>query len=350
MLTSSQTRRTFLQASASVALAACSGSVPKNPQGTPKAGEIKLPEGATMPMRDLGSTGVKVSIVGLGGYHIGIPKEDAVGIRIIHMALDHGVNFLDNCWDYNGGKSEERMGKALAEGGYRKKAFLMTKLDGRTKEAANGQLEQSLKRLQTDVIDLVQIHEVIRMEDAARVFAAGGAMEALLAAKQAGKIRFIGFTGHKDPSIHLNMLKAADEHGFKFDTVQMPLNVMDAHYHSFEKQVVPVLVEKKIGVLGMKSLGSSMILDSGVVSATECLHYAMNLPTSVVITGCESIGVLEQALAAAYDFKPLPEPEVTALLARTQEAASEGKFEKFKTTQIFDGTTSNPKWLEKAEV
>lgn len=247
-----KTRRAFLQAGAGLALAACSGSPPP---GAPKAGEIKLPPGGVMPTRVLGKTGEKVSLVGIGGHHIGVTKDEQEGIRIIRMALDHGVNFLDNCWDYNGGKSEERMGKALQEG-YRKKAFLMTKLDGRTKQSTEAQLEQSLRRLQTDVIDLVQIHEIIRMEDPARCFGPGGTMEALIAAKQAGKIRYIGFTGHKDPKIHLAMLKAGFDAGFTFDTVQMPLNVMDPHYRSFETEVLPVLTQHNIGVLGMKSLGS----------------------------------------------------------------------------------------------
>jgi predicted aldo/keto reductase-like oxidoreductase len=259
------------------------------------------------------------------------------------------VTFLDNCWDYNDGKSEERMGKALKDG-YRQKAFLMTKLDGRTKKAAADQLEQSLKRLGTDHIDLVQIHEVIRPTDPARCFAAGGCIEALLEAKKAGKLRFIGFTGHKDPDIHLAMLKAADEHQFSFDTVQMPLNVMDAHYRSFEKMVLPVLVQKGIGVLGMKSLGSGIILDSKAVTAVECLHYAMSLPTSVVITGCDSMGILDQAIAAALSWKPMEPAQVTALLDKTRDAAKDGRFERFKTSTQFDGTHKHPEWLEKASI
>lgn len=350
-------RRSFV-AGATVALAACSkkkeDEPPKGPRpGAPREGQVEMPPppvtAATMPMRPLGKTGVNVSLVGLGGFHIGIPKEDAEGIRIIRTAIDRGVTFLDNCWDYNDGKSEERMGKALKDG-YRQKAFLMTKLDGRTKRVAQEQLEQSLRRLGTDVIDLVQIHEVIRPSDPARCFAEGGCIEALIEAKKAGKLRFIGFTGHKDPEIHLAMLKAADEHGFAFDTVQMPLNVMDAHYRSFEKMVLPVLVQKGIGVLGMKSLGSGIILDSKTVTAVECLHYAMNLPTSVVITGCDSMGILEQAVSAALSFTPLKEPEITALLDRTKGAAKDGRFERFKTSTQFDGTTKHPEWLEKASI
>ena len=349
-MTTSHSRRAFLQmAGAGLTLLSCNNIPPPPPPGAPKEGETKLPPGGVMPTRVLGRTGEKVSLVGLGGYHIGVPKDEQTSIRIVRMALDHGVNFLDNCWDYNEGKSEELMGKALQDG-YRQKAFLMTKLDGRTKDAATAQLEQSLKRLRTDVIDLVQIHEVIRYEDPGRVFGPGGTMEALIAAKQAGKIRYIGFTGHKDPAIHLAMLKAGFDNGFTFDTVQMPLNVMDPHYRSFEAMVLPVLVEHNIGVLGMKPLGSGIILSSGAVKPLECLHYSMNLPTSVVITGCDSVGVLEQALSAAYTFQPLTKESVDTIRARTKEAGAGGGYEKFKTSEMFDGTTKNPKWLETASL
>ena len=238
---------------------------------------------------------------------------------------------MDNCWDYNDGDSEVRMGKALRDG-YRKKVFLMTKIDGRTKAPAAKQIDESLQRLQTDHVDLMQFHEIIRSEDPDRIFAAGGAMEAMLAAKKAGKIRFIGFTGHKDPSFHLRMLEVASENKFRFDAVQMPLNVMDAHFRSFEHQVLPVLVKNEIGVLGMKSLGFGAIVRSGLVTATECLHYAMNLPTSTVITGIDSMSLVDQAVEAARTFKPMSEKEVSALLARTADAAATGNFELFKTT------------------
>lgn len=350
-------RRSFL-GGATVALAATACSKkeepPKGPRpGAPQEGQVPVPPpaeaAAAMPTRPLGKTGVTVSIVGLGGFHMGIPKEEAESIRLVRSALDRGINFMDNCWDYNDGRSEERMGKALKDG-YRQKAFLMTKLDGRTKKAAAEQLDQSLKRLGTDVIDLVQIHEVIRPTDPARCFAEGGCVEALLDAKKAGKLRFIGFTGHKDPDIHLAMLKAADDHAFAFDTVQMPLNVMDAHYRSFEKMVLPVLVQKGIGVIGMKSLGSGLILDSKAVTAVDCLHYAMNLPTSVVVTGCDTMGILDQAVSAALSFKPLEGPQVTALLDKTRDLAKDGRFERFKTSTQFDGTQKNPHWLEKASI
>lgn len=239
------------------------------------------------------------------------------------------------------------MGKAL-EGRWRDDVVLMTKLDGRTKKAAAEQLEQSLRRLRTDVIDVVQIHEVIRRSDPERAFAEGGCVEALVEAKRAGKLRYIGFTGHKDPSIHLAMLKAADEHGFSFDTVQLPLNVMDAHYRSFQKEVLPVLLEKDVGVLAMKPLGSGKILETGRVSALECLRYAMNLPVSTVITGFETMELLEQALDAALGFEPMAPDQVSRLLERTKAPAMTGRYERFKTSEDHDGTVANPEWLESA--
>jgi len=302
-----------------------------------------------MPTRMLGRTGVVVSRLGLGGYHIGLQRDEAESVRIVRTAVDRGVTFLDNCWDYNEGKSEERMGKAL-EDGYRDKVFLMTKLDGRTRDAARAQLEQSLRRLRTDHIDLVQIHEVIRPGDPADCFAKGGCVEALVDAKKAGLIRFIGFTGHKHPDIHLAMLRAADDHGFAFDAVQMPLNVMDAHFRSFEKSVLPVLLQKGIGILGMKPIGSGKILESKTVSATECLTYAMNLPSSVVITGCDSVGVLEQAIDVALRFRPMDDAAVALLLDKTRDAAKDGAFEKFKTAKEHDGTDAHPQWLTGAKV
>jgi predicted aldo/keto reductase-like oxidoreductase len=298
-----------------------------------------------IPRRTLGRTGEKVSMVGIGGYHLGAPSVDEQeAIRIVRTALDNGINFLDNCWDYNGGVSEERMGKALRDG-YRQKAFLMTKIDGRTKAAAEQQLNQSLQRLQTDHIDLLQFHEVIRDSDPERIFAAGGGMEAVVAAKKAGKVRYIGFTGHKSPDIHNKMLETAFAHNFTFDTVQMPLNVMDAHYESFERKTLPILVKHQIGVLGMKPMGDKIILHSKTATPVECLRYAMNLPTSVVITGCDSMQILQQALDTARSFKPMSKDEVAALLAKTSTAATKGEFEQYKTTHNFDGTYQNPQWL-----
>jgi predicted aldo/keto reductase-like oxidoreductase len=296
-----------------------------------------------IPYRKLGRTGEKVSAIGVGGYHIGVPSEEE-GIRIIRTAIDHGINFMDNCWDYHDGGSEVRMGKAL-KGGYRQKAFVMTKIDGRTKASAARQIDESLKRLQVDHVDLMQFHEIIRMEDPDRIFAGGGAMEAMLAAKQAGKIRYIGFTGHKDPTIHLRMLETAAKHKFHFDAVQMPLNVMDAHFRSFQKQVLPVLVKDEIGVLGMKPLASGLILESKTAKPIECLHYAMSLPTSTVITGMDKMEFLEQTLEAARTFKPMNEQQITALLGRTAESASNGNYETFKTDTRFDATAQHPQWL-----
>ncbi len=319
------------------------------PTGSIPKGKYKVPQGAKVPTRRLGRTGVDVSIVGLGGYHLGLPPEQEA-IRMVRTALDHGMNFLDNCWDYNGGDSERRMGKALRDG-WRSKAFLMTKLDGRTAKSANDQLEQSLRRLQTDVIDLVQIHEVIRPDDPEKCFAAGGCVEALVAAQKAGKLRFIGFTGHKDPDIHRHMLEVARTHRFQLDTVQMPVNVLDAHYRSFEREVMPVALKDGVAVLGMKPMGAGLILESGAATAEECLRYAMSVPgVNVTITGCDGEGVLEQALHLAVDFKPMPVDERRALLERTKTAAQGGKWEQFKTTQQFDGTEQNKRWLTSARI
>ncbi|MEA2602514.1 MAG: hypothetical protein QOF89_3506 [Acidobacteriota bacterium] len=305
--------------------------------------ELETNQGV-IPHRTLGRTGEKVSLVGLGGSHIGKQSDEQESLRIIRTALDQGMNFLDNSWDYNDGQSEIRMGKALRDG-YRQKAFLMTKIDGRTKKSAAQQLDESLKRLQVDHVDLLQFHEIIRLEDPDRIFAPGGALEAVLEAKNAGKLRYIGFTGHKSPDIHRKMLDTAKAHQFHFDTVQMPLNVMDAHYESFEKKVLPVALEQHLGVLGMKPMGDHIILDSKAVSPVECLHYAMSLPVSVVITGCDSLPILEQALKAARTFQPLSGPQVSALLERTAPAAREGKYELYKTSQKFDSTAQNPQWL-----
>jgi aryl-alcohol dehydrogenase-like predicted oxidoreductase len=298
-----------------------------------------------IPYRILGRTGEKVSAIGIGGYHLGRPDLEAdESIRIVRSALDEGINFLDNCWDYNGGESEIRMGKALRDG-YRQKAFLMTKIDGRDKATATSQINDSLKRLQTDRIDLLQFHEVIRESDPDRIFAAGGALEAVQQARKAGKVRYIGFTGHKSPEVHLKMLATASSHQFRFDAVQMPLNVMDHHFSSFETEVLPVLLKENIGVLGMKPMGDHFILQSKTVTAVECLHYPMNLPTSVVITGCDSLPILEQALNAARSFQPMSKEQVATLLAKTAQAARSGEYELYKTSHHFDGTFQNPQWL-----
>ena len=295
--------------------------------------------------RELGRTGERVSAIGLGGWHLGLKHvSEELSLRLVRTAVDRGVTFMDNCWDYNEGKSEERMGKALKDG-YRDHVFLMTKIDGRTRKEAAKQLDESLKRLQVDCIDLVQHHEILRYEDPHRVFDPEGANAALREGREAGKLRYIGFTGHKDPHVHLHMLAVAADSGFAFDAVQMPLNVMDAHYRSFEKLVLPRLVESGIGVIGMKCMSNGILLRSNTVTPTECLHYALNLPTSVVVTGIDSMEILEQALAAARSFRPLGEEEVKALLGQTKEAAAKGEYEPFKTSSIFDGTAKHREWL-----
>jgi predicted aldo/keto reductase-like oxidoreductase len=299
---------------------------------------------AEMPTRTLGHTGERVSALGLGGSHIGQGPTSREAVRIIRSAIDRGLTFMDNSWDYNDGESEIRMGKALKDG-YRQKAFVMTKVDGRTKKEASRQINQSLKRLGIDHVDLLQHHEIIRFDDADRIFSEGGAMEAFFEARKAGKIRYIGFTGHKDPHVHLYMLDKAREHKFRFDTVQMPLNVMDAHFRSFEANVLPVLVKEKMGVLGMKSMGSGVHLKSKVVTPIECLHYALSLPTSVVITGIDSMEILEQAFEAIRTLKPLTRQQVASLLAKTAKVAAKGEYELFKTSTHFDSTVQNPEWL-----
>jgi aryl-alcohol dehydrogenase-like predicted oxidoreductase len=302
-------------------------------------------EDTPIPRRKLGKTGELVSIIGLGGFHLGVQKDERESIRIIRQGLDAGINFLDNCWDYNDGQSELRMGKALQDG-YRDKAFLMTKIDGRTHKAATQQIEESLKRLRTDRIDLLQFHEVIRDSDPDAIFGQDGALQAALDAKRAGKVRYLGFTGHKSPHIHKHMLETAFAHDFRFDTVQMPLNLLDTHHDSFEKIVLPILVQHEIGVLGMKPLlGHGQLVKLAGVSAIDALHYALSLPTSVVITGCDSLPILEQALKAARTFRPLSDQQRAGLLAKTEKLAQSGEHELYKSSQHFDGTTKHPEWL-----
>jgi aryl-alcohol dehydrogenase-like predicted oxidoreductase len=312
-----------------------------------------LPDGK-MPMRKLGRTGVDVSLVGLGGYHIGQAPDEQTAVRIMRAAIDRGVNFMDNCWDYNEGRSHLWMGRALRDG-YRKRVFLMTKIDGRNRKAAAAQIDQSLRDLGTDVIDLMQVHEVIRDGEPARVFGPDGAMEALIAARKAGKIRFLGFTGHKRPAIHLKMLETAAAHGFTFDTVQMPVNVMDAHHDSFERRVLPVAEKSGTAILAMKPLGGGVFLRSEPlakrqVSPTDCLRYAMGSSASVVITGCQSMRDLAQALDAAYGAGALTAADRKVILARTAPAGSKGAWEKYKVSSMFDGTARNPHWLESASL
>jgi len=339
-------RRDFLKTAAAAAAATAAKTAAAQ---SPATAAVKRPQSPDMIYRQLGSTGEVVSAIGLGGYHIGSQPDPNDSITLIRKAIDGGITFMDNCWDYNNGTSEVRMGNALRDG-YREKVFLMTKIDGRTKNEYNKQLEESLARLRTDTIDLVQFHEVIRFEDPDRIFAPGGAMEAAVAARQAGKLRYIGFTGHKDPQIHLRMLQIAESHNFHFDTVQMPINVMDAHFRSFAKEVMPVAIKQGIGVLAMKTFGDHFILDTKLVAPVEMLHYGLTQPVSVVITGIDKPAILDQALTAARTFKPLSQTQMAAILERTKSAALTGTFELFKTTPHFDGTANNPKWLGNSSI
>lgn len=299
--------------------------------------------------RSFGQTGESVSAIGMGGSHIAKPSlTQAEATRLIHQAIDRGISFMDNCWDYNEGRSERWMGEALSQGGYRKKVFLMTKIDGRNKDNATDQLNDSLRRLKTDHVDLLQFHEILRFDDPDRIFRKGGALEAAVAAKQAGKIRFIGFTGHKDPHVHLYMLEVAAKHGFRFDAVLMPSNLMDAHFRSFARMVMPKLVDQKIAIQTMKPFcgGDGIILKSGAIqNPIDCLHYALNLPTDVVITGIDKPEILDQAFQAAKTFKRLDEEQFASLIAKTSGIAPTGEYELFKVSAHFDGTARHPDWL-----
>ena len=343
-------RRNFLKSAAAAGLAAASSTPlaqqPEANSPTSKEAPIVRPENPAMLYRQLGTTGERVSAIGMGGFHLAkdpnTTSQDAV--RLVRSASDQGITFFDNCWDYNDGISEVRLGQALKDG-YRHKAFLMTKLDARTAKDYDKQLEQSLGRLDTDVIDLVQFHEIIRFEDPDRIFADDGAIHAAMAARAAGKIRYIGFTGHKDPQIHLRMFEVAEQHGFHFDTVQMPVNAMDAHFRSFTKNLIPVALKAGTGVLAMMTFGDGYILRSGAIDPVEALHYGLSQPVSVVITGIDKPEILTQAMHAVKTFQPFTETQTATFLAKTREPAMSGKFEPFKTSSIFDGTANNPKWL-----
>jgi aryl-alcohol dehydrogenase-like predicted oxidoreductase len=334
-------RRNFLKAAT---VAAAGSAAPAGAQSTSSSFATRRPESGNMIYRELGRTGERVSAIGMGGFHIGKQQDPDESIRLIRAAIDRGITFMDNCWDYNGGISEVRMGQGLRDG-YRQKVFLMTKIDGRDKNTASRQIEESLGRLQTDVIDLLQFHEVIRLDDPDLIFGAGGAIEAVEEAKQAGKIRHIGFTGHKDPIVHLRMFETADKHGFHFDTVQMPINVMDAHFRSFLNGVAPVAQQHGTAILAMKTFGDPYILESKTVTPTEALHFGLNSPASVVITGIDSPAILDQAFEAVQSFRPMDQQQVAAILAKTKEAAMTGKFELFKTSSHYDSTIKNPSWL-----
>ncbi len=338
-------RRDFMKASA-VAAATAIGSTSAQGQSSPGFPAPATIDEGGMKFRILGRTGERVSLAGLGGFHLAKPggPDTAEAVRIVHAFLDAGGNFCDNCWDYNGGESEVRLGRAL-EGGYRQRAFLMTKIDGRTAEAAMGQLETSLKRLKTDHLDLLQFHEVIRMDDPERIFAQGGALEAMLRAREQGKIRYIGFTGHKSPEIHAHMFEVAQQHNFKFDSVQMPVNIMDAHFDSFQKTIFPLAQRDETGVLAMKTFGDDFILKSGVAQPIEMLHYSMSQPVSVVVAGCDKMEILEQTLNAVRSYQPMSREAQDALLARSAAVARDGSTERYKVSQHFDGTMQHPQWL-----
>lgn len=319
----SQSRRQFLSTTLGGAVAA--GTINLWLPATHAAGGS-----FAMPMRPFGKTGAKVSQLGLGGWHIGIQKERAESIRLIQMAMDHGVNFLDNSIDYNDGQSELRMGEAIK--GRRDKVFLMTKHNFRDKKSALRDLETSLKRLQTDYLDLWQFHSIERVEDLDWIFEKNGAIEAAKLAKRQGKARFIGFTGHKSPDYHLKMLAKP----YDWDAIQMPLNVFDPHFRSFERLVLPEAVKLNLGIVGMKPMAFQNAPKTGVVTSIECLQYAMSLPVSVTITGCETEERLRTALEAVRTFKRLTEPEMQALRDRMQPYVKDGKSEPYKTTTDFD--------------
>ncbi len=340
-------RRDFLKSAAAAGLAAAASAASATAQSVPRSTPVTRPQSPDMIYRDLGTTGEKVSAIGMGGYHLAKDQTKSAEdmIRLVHQAIERGITFFDNSWDYNDGISEVRLGRAIKEGNHRQNVFLMTKIDGRTAKSYKKQLEESMGRMGVDHVDLVQFHEVIRMEDPDRIFNDDGAIHAAMEARQAGKIRYIGFTGHKDPAVHLRMFETAAKHNFHFDTVQMPVNVMDAHFRSFTHEVIPVAQKAGTGVLAMKTFGDDFILQSNTVKPMEALHYGLSQPVSVVITGIDKPEILDQAIEAARTFKPMSQADIASLLNRTREAALSGKFEPFKTSQQFDSTASNPKWL-----
>ncbi len=324
-------RRSFMKG---VAILGATPLVSGGSMAQQQSGQTPQVPSGEVPKKPLGRTGVQVSAMGLGGYHLGSAETDQAANEIVAKALDHGVTFFDNAWEYHDGLSEERLGKALK--GKREQAFLMTKVctHGRDKKVAMRMLEESLRRLQTDHLDLWQIHEVVYDNDPDLVFAPNGAAEALVDAKQQGKVRFIGFTGHKDPEIHLKMLS----HNFPFDTVQMPLNCCDATFRSFETHVLPEATRRGIAALGMKSLGGSgELVRHGAVTPEQGLRYAMSLPVATTISGVDSMEVLDQNLRVAINFKPLEAAEMQALRDQCRFLASDGRLELFKMTTKYDG-------------
>lgn len=325
-LPTDETRREFLQAGVAVGAAAALG-------GASGADDKKPNEG--VPTRPLGKTGVSVSILALGGWHIGAVKDKAEAVKIMHAAVDEGVTFFDNCWDYHDGGSEEIMGKALAAdaGKWRKKVFLMTKVCARDAKTLRAQIDESLKRLQTDVIDLMQMHEINWDNDPEWVVEQGGLAE-LLKAQKAGKVRFVGFTGHKSPHIHLKMLPL-----HAWDTVQCPINVCDHFYRSFAKELIPAAHKHGTAVIGMKSLGGGegKIVTDGVATAEECIRFALSQDIAALVSGITSIEQLKKNVATARNFKPMAGDELARLLAKVKPQAGDGRHERFKSTIDFDG-------------
>jgi predicted aldo/keto reductase-like oxidoreductase len=324
-------RRDFLHATAAGLTAA---SMTGAAEGQALVPQPTNPGG--IPLRPLGKTGQLVSLLCLGGHASTNPQKlsEPESLRLIQRAVDEGITFMDNCWDYHDGGAEERMGKALAEGGRRDKVFLMTKVCGRTAKEAQSNLEDSLRRLKTDRIDLWQFHEIVYDNDPDWIFAPDGAFQTGLKALQQGKVRYLGFTGHKDPIIHLKMLSMP----FEWASVQMPLNVMDVHYRSFQRNVLPVLLQRNIGVLAMKSLGGrGQIVTEAKVPVEDALRYVLSLPISTLVSGIDSEKVLEQNLKIVREFRPLTLPERAAIEARTFAMAGDGRYELFKSSKAFDG-------------
>jgi aryl-alcohol dehydrogenase-like predicted oxidoreductase len=318
-------RRTFLQAGAV-------GLVAAELVTSTQAAQDKSPGG--IPLRALGRTGEKVTLIGLGGYHAAVPDTESDSVRLIQRAVDEGITFLDNAWDYMDGKAEERMGKAISQGGRRDKIFLMTKCCGRTAKEARSNLEDSLRRLRTDRLDLWQFHEINYDNDPDWIFAPEGALEVALKAKDQGKVRHIGFTGHKHPEIHLKMLAKP----FDWVSVQMPLNVLDSQFRSFQRQVLPELSRRGIAAIGMKSLGGrGNVVTAAGIPVEDALRYVLSLPIATLVSGIDSERILEQNLAIARRFQPMSQDEMAAVEARYKEIAGDGRHELFKTTQYFDG-------------
>jgi predicted aldo/keto reductase-like oxidoreductase len=319
------TRRTFLQTSAATVAAA---ALPPGGQ----AAQEKSPGG--IPLRTLGRTGERITMIGLGGYHAAIPENEPVSLRLIQRAIDEGITFLDNAWDYMDGKAEQRMGKAISEGGRRDMVFLMTKCCGRTAKDARSNLEDSLRRLRTDHLDLWQFHEINYDNDPDWIFGAGGAIEFALKAKEQGKVRYLGFTGHKHPEIHLKMLNKP----YDWASVQMPLNVLDSQFRSFQHRVLPELNRRGIAAIGMKSLGGhGHIVTQAGIPVDDALRYVFSLPIATLVSGIDSELILDQNLKIAREFQSMNKEEMAVVEKRFSKIAGDGRFEAFKTTQHFDG-------------